>query len=249
MFEEPVVKDQLGEEDLNEINTPSASEGTRRAFLQQGMLAASGLALTSLLPSFASNLWAGAWQAKSCPAGQDLQDIMEIKRSATGTLRGVIKVLSEQNRTYPTSGGGQGQSPMRYLSGYDVSNPAKVWPPKMGVPNPGPTLRARVGDRVQITLLNHVNTNDFPAGGMDVAEKGQGCQSVSVAGMNMNTYPGNPSFENPPNCFHASSSTNLHFHGSHVSPSGISDNVLLNIRPSPRDTAGNPTVNEKTVKP
>ena len=84
---------------------------------------------------------------------------------------------------------------------------------------------------------------------MDVAEKGQGCQNAPTAIMNMNTYPGNPSFEVPPNCFHASSSTNLHFHGTHVSPSGISDNVLLNIRPSPRDAAGNPTVNEKNVKP
>ncbi len=247
MFEEPVVKDQVGEENPNESNTPSVLDGSRRTFLQQGMLAASGLALTALLPSFASKLWAGAWQTPTCPAGQALQDIMEIKSKGT-TLQGVIKVLSEQNRTYPTSSG-QGQAPMRYLSGYDVNNPAKVWPPKMGVPNPGPTLRARVGDRVQITLLNQVQTSDFPAGGMDVAEKGQGCQSFTVAGMNMNTYPGNPSFENPPNCFHASSSTNLHFHGSHVSPSGISDNVLLNIRPSPRDSAGNPTVNEKTVKP
>jgi len=200
------------------------------------------------LPSFASKLWAGAWQTQVCPAGQALQDIMEIKRSAKGTLQAVIKVLSEENRTYPKAGGGTGQSPMRYLSGYDVNDKTKVWPPKLGVPNPGPTLRARVGDRVQITLLNHVKTSDFPAGGMDVAEKGQGCQSYSVAGMNMNTYPGNPSFENPPNCFHASSSTNLHFHGSHVSPSGVSDNVLLNIRPSPRDSAGNPTVNEETVK-
>ena len=248
MFEEPVVKDQVGEENPNESNAPSVSEGTRRAFLQQSMLAASGLAITSLLPSFAAKMWAGGLQTPICPAGQALQDIMEIKSSGT-TLQAVIKVLSEQNRTYPTGPGTTGQAPMRYLTGYDVNNPAKVWPTKMGVPSPGPTLRARVGDRVQITLLNQVKVSDFPASGMDVAEKGQGCQSASVAVMNMNTYPGNPSFENPPNCFHASSSTNLHFHGSHVSPSGISDNVLLNIRPSPRDSAGNPTVNEKTVKP
>jgi FtsP/CotA-like multicopper oxidase with cupredoxin domain len=246
MFEEPVVKDQVGEENPNESNTPSVSEGTRRAFLQQGMLAASGLTLTSLLPSFASKMWAGAWQTPICPAGQALQDIMEIKSNGT-TLNAVIKVLSEANRAYPTSSG-HGEAPMRYLSGYDVNDPSKVWPPKLGVVNPGPTLRARVGDRVQITLLNQVNVSDFPASGMDVAEKGQGCQSTTMAVTNVNTYPGNPSFENPPNCFHASSSTNLHFHGSHVSPSGISDNVLLNIRPSPRDSAGNPTVNEKTVK-
>lgn len=251
MFEETVVKDQVGEENRDESNTQPVLEGTRRAFLRQGMLAASGLALTAWLPSFAAKMWAGAFQTSLCPAGQALQDIWEIKSTGTkqtsGTLTAVIKVLSEAKRAYPTASG-HGESPMRYLSGYDVNNPAKVWPPKLGVVNPGPTLRARVGDRIQITLLNHVNVNDFPASGMDVAEKGQGCQSVTTAGINMNTYPGNPSFENPPNCFHASSSTNLHFHGSHVSPSGVSDNVLLNIRPSPRDKDGNPTVNEKTVK-
>ena len=248
MFEETVVKDQVGEENRNESNTQSVSGGTRRAFLQQSMMAASGLALTSLLPSFAAKMWADGLQTPICPAGQALQDIMEIKSSGT-TLQAVIKVLSEQNRTYPTGPGTTGQAPMRYLTGYDVNNPAKVWPTKMGVPSPGPTLRARVGDRVQITLLNQVKVSDFPASGMDVAEKGQGCQNAPTAIMNMNTYPGNPSFEVPPNCFHASSSTNLHFHGTHVSPSGISDNVLLNIRPSPRDAAGNPTVNEKNVKP
>src|SRR5437660_2932755 len=193
MFEETVVKDQVGEENRNESNTQSVSGGTRRAFLQQSMMAASGLALTSLLPSFAAKMWAEGLQTPICPAGQALQDIMEIKSSGT-TLQAVIKVLSEQNRTYPTGPGTTGQAPMRYLSGYDVNDPAKVWPTKMGVANPGPTLRARVGDRVQITLLNEVKVSDFPASGMDVAEKGQGCQNEVVAVMNMNTYPGKPSF-------------------------------------------------------
>ena len=252
MFEETVVKDQVGKENRDESDAQPVLESTRRVFLQRGVLAASGLLLTSWLPSFAGKMWAGAFQEPICPAGQALQDIWELKSTGTklasGTLSAVIKVLSEANRAYPTASG-HGQAPMRYLSGFDTRHPAKVWPPKLGVVNPGPTLRARVGDRVQITLLNHVNVSDFPASGMDVAEKGQGCQSFTTAGINMNTYPGDPSFENPPNCFHASSSTNLHFHGSHVSPSGVSDNVLLNIRPSPRDAAGNPTVNEKTVKP
>src|SRR6185369_10557721 len=35
-----------------------------------------------------------------------------------------------------------------------------------------------------------------------------------------------------PNCFHASSAANLHFHGTHVSPTTTGDNVLVNIWPS-----------------
>jgi FtsP/CotA-like multicopper oxidase with cupredoxin domain len=248
MFEETVVKDQAGEENGNDSSgAEGVSDGTRRAFLQYSMMAASGLALTSLLPPVVAKMWAVGLQTQLCPSGQALQDIMEIKSKGT-TLQAVLKVLSESRRTYPTSPTTTGEGPMRYLSGFDVNDPGQVWPKKKGVPSPAPTLRAKLGDRVQITLLNHVDIKDFPQGGLDVAETGGGCDSATVAVANINTYPGKPSFEKPPNCFHGSSSTNLHFHGSHVSPSGISDNVLLTVRPSPRDAQGNPTVNEASVK-
>jgi FtsP/CotA-like multicopper oxidase with cupredoxin domain len=44
-----------------------------------------------------------------------------------------------------------------------------------------------------------------------------------------------------PNCFHGSSTTNIHFHGTHVTPDGLGDNVLLQLRPDL-------TVMEATVK-
>lgn len=257
MSDETNVKAQAGEEDRNESSDAKQESGvTRRKFLQQAMVGASGLAITSMLPpSFTEAL---AQQGViPCPPGKPLQSIMEIKRSdTTKTLQAVLKVLDE-NKAYlaPPNDGTAGKclpstGRMRYIAGYDLTNPGSVWPTAKGVPNPGPTLRARVGDRVQITLLNHVDVKNFP-GTLDVAEQGQACdQNKSVGpGGGVNTYPGNPTFENPPNCFHGSSSTNLHFHGSHVSPSGISDNVLLTIRPSPRDKNNNPTVTEQTVKP
>jgi FtsP/CotA-like multicopper oxidase with cupredoxin domain len=37
----------------------------------------------------------------------------------------------------------------------------------------------------------------------------------------------------PPNCFHGESSTNLHFHGFHVSPQAPQDDVNLELRPPP----------------
>lgn len=256
MSKEMIVKDRVGEEDRNESsNVKLELEVTRRSFLQYAIAASSGLAMSSMLPPFFTKAWA---QQGPCPPGKPLQTIMEITRSSsTKTLQAVLKILDE-NRTYlapPTDGtagvcaSNSGQ--MRYISGYDPTNPSKMWPTTKGVPSPGPTLRARVGDRVQITLLNHVDIRNFP-NTLDVAEKGTSAcdqnKSVGPGGTSVNTYPGDPSFEKPPNCFHGSSSTNLHFHGSHVSPSGISDNVLLNIRPSPR-VNGKPVVNEQTVKP
>lgn len=254
MLEETIVKEQAGEEERNgSSNVKQESDVTRRNFLQHAMAAASGLALYSLLPPFATKAW-----AQACPPGQPLQSIMEIKSSsATKTLQAVLKILDE-NRTYlaPPISGAAGCVPnsgqMRYIAGYDPTNPRMVWPTTKGVPSPAPTLRARLGDRVQITLLNHVNVKNFP-GTLDVAEHGvSACdqnKSVGPGGTSVNTYPGDPSFETPPNCFHGSSSTNLHFHGSHVSPQGTADNVLLNIRPSPRGPDGKPLVTEQTVKP
>jgi FtsP/CotA-like multicopper oxidase with cupredoxin domain len=253
MFDETIITNQAGEHRSESSNIERDSGTTRRAFLQQAMMMASGVALYSILPPFATKVL-----AQACPGGQPLQEVMEIKSSGK-VLQAVLKVLNEQ-RTTMAPGCGPDKGQMRYIAGYDPTKPANVWPKAKGVPNPAPTLRARVGDRVQITLLNHVNVDEFNqtqdvaesnSKPLDVAERGENaCDTTKSVGpgTSVNTYPGDPSFENPPNCFHGSSSTNLHFHGSHVSPSGIADNVLLTIRPSPRGRDGKPLVNEQTVK-
>ena len=249
LFEETIVKDQVPEEEHNSSsNIERMSEVPRREFLQHVILVASGWALNSLLPPFARKTWAAGLRPYACPAPEPLHEIMEIKSSGK-TLRAVLKILDEE-KTYHDTACMKQTGRMRYFSGYDEINPDNVWPTTKGFPTPGPTLRARVGDTVQVTLLNHVNVNSkFPLS-LDVADKGQACdRNVSVGPDGaINTYPGDPSFENPPNCFHGSSTTNLHFHGTHTSPSGIADNVLLNIRPSPQ-VDGKPVVDEKLVAP
>jgi FtsP/CotA-like multicopper oxidase with cupredoxin domain len=271
MSEKTIVADQAGAENSNEsAKVKPQSETSRRNFLQQAIAAGSGLAIYSMVPALARESWLA--QRPNCdPAvgGQTLESIMEIKSAGAGPakiLKAVIKVLDEE-KVYlgqplaGQSGPSCNTGRMRYFAGYDASLPPlgrPVWPNTHGVPRPGPTLRASVGDTVQITLLNHVNTKNFP-NTLDRAEQGQACDQATTFGQG-NTYPGavpsqsnptpsTPFFENPPNCFHGSSSTNLHFHGTHVSPSGISDNVLINVRPSPRGRDGLPTVNEKTVGP
>ncbi len=258
MSEERIVTEQAGEEDRNESsNIKQQSEVTRRDFLLRAM--AGGLAIGAILPSLASEPWIVGAQAPKCmAAGQMLQSIMEIKSAGTGatkTLEAVLKVLDEdktywgqpdKGQTLPSCQSGR----MRYIAGYDMNNPSNVWPKTLGVPTPAPTLRASVGDTVQITLLNHVDVNNFP-GTLDIVERGVGnCDQDTTFGSGAGkNYPGVPTFENPPNCFHGSSSTNLHFHGTHVSPSGIADNVLITVRPSPRTPGPNskPLVTEQTV--
>ncbi|HZI47151.1 MAG TPA: multicopper oxidase domain-containing protein [Pyrinomonadaceae bacterium] len=266
MPENEIVKNQTGLEDGNDAGDRKLrSDVSRREFLQKSMMVTSSLALTAMLPAFTKgHLSEVSAPATTCQPGQPLMKVMEIsaKRAdpkAPGTLQAVIKIINENKQYLAASAAGGGKTTcasgqMRYFSGYDKGDPGTVWPnsfPEMvGGPAPGPTLRCRIGDTVQITLLNHVRVSDF-ANSLDVAEKGGGCDismSVGPDGKAVNTYPGNPSFETPPDCFHGSSSTNLHFHGTHVSPNSLADYVLANTRPSPREANGNPTVDEKYVE-
>jgi FtsP/CotA-like multicopper oxidase with cupredoxin domain len=108
-------------------------------------------------------------------------------------------------------------------------------------PVPGPTLRARVGDLIQLTFLNQVDAAHYPDT-IDAGDSVGACDESSGS-------PGYPqkAHEIFPNCFHGSSSANIHFHGTHTNPSSTGDNVFLNIGPSPRlpPLNGQPTVTSK----
>ena len=116
-------------------------------------------------------------------------------------------------------------------AGLPPSPTAQPPAPNYADPIPGPTLRARLGDLVQLTFVNQVNSNRFDRN-IDL----DACQRV---GQNGSVYPG--SFDTYPNCLHASSTANIHFHGTHTSPSSTGDNVYLQVRPLPRDNQGNLT--------
>jgi FtsP/CotA-like multicopper oxidase with cupredoxin domain len=107
------------------------------------------------------------------------------------------------------------------------------------LPQPGPTIRARVGDLVQLTFLNLIDPLNFP--GTDTGE----CDQVQG-----NTGPVYPQTDKYPNCFHGSVFTNVHFHGTHTSPNTTADNVFLEIVPSPRtkDDRRTPAVTADSVK-
>ncbi len=106
------------------------------------------------------------------------------------------------------------------------------------LPRPGPTLRARVGDLVQLSFINQINTLHF-GDSIDRGETGRdgGCDSSNAG------YPGADKF---PDCFHGSSTGNLHFHGTHTSPNTTADNVFIEVRPSLRD-GDKPVVTPESV--
>jgi FtsP/CotA-like multicopper oxidase with cupredoxin domain len=94
-------------------------------------------------------------------------------------------------------------------------------------PMPGPTLRASVGDIVQLELVNQIDSKLFDPG-LDIEECFKSAQGH---------YP-DTFFDKHPNCLHASSTANIHFHGTHTNPNSTGDNVYLQIRPLPRDNRG-----------
>ena len=119
------------------------------------------------------------------------------------------------------------------------SGPFKNFP--YALPRPGPTLRARVGDLVQLTFLNQIDPGDF-SNSIDQGERG-GCDETTAG------YPGlPPGGDKFPDCFHGSSTGNIHFHGTHTNPGSTGDNVFIEVRPLPRDNQGKLTTTPEQVQ-
>ncbi len=109
------------------------------------------------------------------------------------------------------------------------------------LPEPGPTIRAKVGDLVELTFLNQIDPLNFP--GTDTGD----CDQVQGSGTTGQVYPQTDSM---PNCFHGSVFTNVHYHGTHTSPNSTADNVFLEIVPTPRSNsaARTPSITAASVK-
>src|ERR1043165_8299945 len=119
------------------------------------------------------------------PIGQPLPPIPEIRTqkvsgggaNAPSVLRGTILLASEKQRMVfrqPTGGGNIAGKPGLYFTCMEQTvavlrglnaKPAKPLLPqdKIGDPIPGPALRARLGDIVQLTFVNNINTTPYSA--------------------------------------------------------------------------------------
>jgi FtsP/CotA-like multicopper oxidase with cupredoxin domain len=205
------------------------ARAARRTFLRQALVASSGIALVELLPS---PLVSATLQQLQCISGKALIPVGEIT-STRNKLQAVLKVVNG-NRTVPQSVAANQTQMLRYYKGYNLNDRRQSWPPDNSTaPGPGPTFRCSIGDDVQIVFLNQVNVGDYPAS-MFSGDTGSdtGCDEGKTSS-DPKWYP-QTTGDSFPNCFHASSAANVHFHGTHVSPSTTGDNVLVNIWPSTR---------------
>jgi FtsP/CotA-like multicopper oxidase with cupredoxin domain len=183
-------------------------------------------------------------QEQPClPTQQDLVKIPEIVTDGQGHLRGTIQLIDQQQLVAYRIPLGVGNVPggantkivclPQFMRAYQIGGT----PPATGVANPlpGPTLRARVGDIVQLTFLNQINTGDFGNSiDQDLIKGGTGCDQVSgVYPATTKTKAGKSvPVDTFPNCLHGSSTGNIHYHGTHTNPDSTGDNVLVQLRPS-----------------
>ena len=175
---------------------------TRRTFLA----AASALALAQLVDST---------PAAAAPNSPPFKPGEIPRNVAKNALQGVLQI---KNGDFNVPGVGNGRK-LRYFDGHLPGGKSVL--PAPGQIGPGPTIRARVGDSVNITFLNSVDISQFHET-IDKASSG-GCDVVAA-----NVYPKQ---DVSPDCFHGSSTGNLHFHGTHVTPNGLGDNVLVQVMP------------------
>ena len=197
------------------------------------LVAACGLLL--VLVVFVPRATAQEPRIVDCPnplAGQGLLTVPEIK-SEGGRLKALL-VLSDNDRRVMWDTGTTPRCAtqyMRYFHGYSLLKPGPEDPLfSKSDPIPGPTLRARVGDLIEIQFENLINTQHF-SNSLDRGESGQndGCD-ITFAGTGGKSQ--NLNGDTMPNCLHGSSTVNVHFHGTHTTPNTSGDNVLLFIRPA-----------------
>ncbi|HEY6971750.1 MAG TPA: multicopper oxidase domain-containing protein [Candidatus Angelobacter sp.] len=191
-----------------------------------------------------------------CTPGRPLIQIPQITGDeAHHRLRATL-ILSDDNRSLAGARTGTpcNLQHVRMFSGF-ATGQEKPWP-DTGDILPGPVLRAHVGDWIEITFMNHVNPKNFP-NTLDQDETGNtaGCDISTAQRKNkpqqtVEIYPRHAGPDQPwatppwggspgdtwPNCLHGSSTANIHYHGTHTTPSTTGDNVLLYVRPALRDT-------------
>jgi FtsP/CotA-like multicopper oxidase with cupredoxin domain len=102
-------------------------------------------------------------------------------------------------------------------------------------PMSGPTLRAHVGDVIELTLLNLIDPVKF-GDSIDRGDTGDCDQTFPSKNASLDpkapfSYPGTPDHggDTYPNCFHGSTTANIHFHGTHTNPNSTGDNVFLEV--------------------
>jgi FtsP/CotA-like multicopper oxidase with cupredoxin domain len=228
---------RYGEQKLNRVEIERAlPPASRRRFTFKAVILLAGIAVAAVI---AHALWfdtPAQAQVDAPPlvlaqnlGSPDFTNPSEIRyRAAEKRLRGIM-LMRSGSYSIPNVG----TATLRQYRGWDPQSPA----PDLSHDQiaPGPTLRARLGDTVEISFLNKIDDRQFAYTFDTNSPPGRSSFGCDQSGT---VYPGKDIF---PNCFHGSSTANIHFHGTHASPDGLGDNVLVQVMPQVNQKDWTPT--------
>jgi FtsP/CotA-like multicopper oxidase with cupredoxin domain len=194
------------------------------------------------------------------PTGEELRMPPELK--ATGGVLSTTFSVEMKNQCVPIQdAAGNWAYESVPLRTYVFTDPA-TGQPTWGFPGPtlrirkqdyleikGQAPKVTQGDRLKILLVNNLTPDTVPHGKCDDACAGTGTDcstitklptglecAIASAPPTSKILPGCCCVVNQsqtyPECFHGDNTTNLHFHGTHVSPQSPQDFVLLELRPA-----------------
>jgi FtsP/CotA-like multicopper oxidase with cupredoxin domain len=216
------------------------------------------ITVSALIVALCLSFFAAPARAQHIPCtellNKELVNPPEIARGDDNVLRGALVTIGQKERIASVlKAAGRKAGPInpadlqcdeQWVRSYIIGKePLPSQRPEAPItePMPGPTLRARVGDLVELTFLNMIERLRFGN-----ADKGK-CDQVDMGKL----YPGTgPLADTFPDCFNESIITNVHYHGTHTNPNSTGDNVFLQIMPSPRsnDAARRPVVTMASVQ-
>jgi FtsP/CotA-like multicopper oxidase with cupredoxin domain len=171
--------------------------------------------------------------------GPDGKPGLNIDMTVKWAVKSAATIAGEEYKCQPMT--------LRYFEGHYHGNPSgSKWPTNPALPGPGPTLRVRVGDRVQVHLSNEIDPTKFPQTQTDPNNKICDIQNATDpdTGGNIALYPQK---EFMPSCLHGDNITNMHYHGTHVTPDGTGDNVMVDVYPKGHEPKTPPPTPPQTV--
>ena len=226
----------------NRVEIERTSSASRQRLILKAVLVLAGIALAAV--SAHTLLFTAPQQVQAqveAPplalaqnlGSEDLVNPSEIRyRANEKRMRGVMLMMSGKYMIPNV-----GTATLRQYRGWD---PMTTPTPDLTSEaiSPGPTLRARLGDTVELSFLNKIDDRQFAYTFDTNSQPGRSSFGCDQSGT---IYPGKDLF---PNCFHGSSTANIHFHGTHASPDGLGDNVLVQVMPQANQKDWTPTFNK-----
>jgi FtsP/CotA-like multicopper oxidase with cupredoxin domain len=196
---------------------------SRRRFMASTLAAAFGVSLAEIIGPGEFAASAQAVPAGCSVAGQAFKPVAEfLSKNKKLWVNLVVKGGTKSVATIAGQGYQCKSMRLRYYDATDRNGSGK-WPVDATLPGPGPVLRMRVGDTVEVDMTNSISSAFF--GRTESAPNGCDLKTTQ-SGTGLYPYK-----DTMPSCFHNDNTTNMHYHGTHVTPDGTGDNVMKAVPP------------------